>query len=132
MPAKSFDTNTIPKAPQLTFVSVGASPTEEHAKLIGELCRPRDRHNAPEIAGKRRAHDMSKPEQAVVVVSHLCGTKEGRTKVVLSLRDAGLSPQHASMLGFATSIPKGARVATLTVVPVLLDDEPDEDLDEDD
>ncbi len=126
MPAKSFDTNTIPKAPTLTYVSVGASPTKVLAELIDEHCQPRDLHNAPAIAGKRRAHNMSEPEQAVVVVSHLCGTQEGRRQVVLGLRDVGLSPQAASMLGFATSVHKGATVATAVTV-IDNTDEPDDD-----
>jgi ribosomal protein L13E len=112
MPAQSFDTNTVPKPPLLTYVSVGAKPSKELAKLIGSHCHPRDVHNATAVEAKgkrpaRRAHDMSKPEQSVVVVSHLCGSKAGRHQVVLALRNAGLGSQHASMLGFATSLPKG-------------------------
>lgn len=118
MPEQSFDTNTVPKPPILTYVSVGAKPSKELAALVGKHCHPRDRHNADAVAKKgkrpeRRAHDMSAPERSVVVVSHLCASQDGRHQLVIGLRSAGLSPQHASMLGFATTVPKGVDEQTL-------------------
>lgn len=66
-----------------TYVSVSDPATEEQVAAI--VAAPGD----------------------VYAVSHLCHSMEGRRKIQVALRTAGLSPERARCLGWSTGFPPG-------------------------
>lgn len=84
-----------------TYIHVGAEPTLDHIARILEASGHREPPSDPGKAATFAAPSLNE----VYVVSHVCLSMAGRSRIRAELRALGLPERVAAHLGWATSAP---------------------------